>query len=128
MPSPTRAVSPIEHDFSHTWSIKGCALSHPPSSPMEHKMSNSQYDEKLAVIITDTANRVCNSITVEVDNVLPTVSISDDDGEHDDIIMNEDKASSFLDEAQSLYDRAGTVTMDDALLCVAAPYAETLFN
>lgn len=91
-------------------------------------MLNTQYDNKLAVIITDTAERVRDSITVEVNRGLPTVSISDESGVQESLLIAGDSACEFLDEAQRYYDQAGAVSMEDALLCVAAPYAETLWN
>lgn len=86
------------------------------------------HDPGLAKIVMDTANRVRDSITVEVDSSLPSVAIVDDSGQHDDLFMQGDEASQFIDEVDSLYEKAGTVGRDDAELCVAAPYAETLFN
>lgn len=90
-------------------------------------MSNQQQDEKLAVIITQTADNVRGSISVDVDRTLPTVCISDEEGVQEDIFLSEDSACQFLDEAESYYG-SGTVSMEDALLCAAAPYAETLWN
>lgn len=91
-------------------------------------MSSTNYDGKLAEMILGVANNVRNSISVEVDSALSTVSITDDTGEQEAIFLDGHTADSFIDEARALYEAAGTVTLEDAQLYKAAPIAENLFN
>lgn len=89
---------------------------------------STTYDSSLAKVVQETADRVSESITVEICSSLPWVRIADSIGAHDDIFIQGDEAGSFIDEAKDLYNKAGTISMETALLCVAAPYAENLFE
>ena len=91
-------------------------------------MSTTTYDAALGKVVTETADRVRESIDVQICSGLPWVRITDTSGVHDEIFIQGDEAGNFIDEAKDLYSKVGTISMETALLCVAAPYAENLFG
>ena len=87
---------------------------------------------RLSTVIKQTAAR-CTGITVDIDESMPTVCITDnnnDDPATNYIFMQGDDAQQFIDECDALEKktRSKTITREQIELCVAAPYAECIFN
>ncbi len=74
------------------------------------------------------ASNVDPGITVECDASFATVCISDDECVQEDIFMQGDQASEFIENCRRLYDEAGDVTMTEVEIHCAMPYAENLWN
>jgi hypothetical protein len=81
----------------------------------------------LIEIIRASAARMTN-VTVETNSSMETVCIFDDSGAQEDIFMQGEEASEFIDRCKALYEEAGDVGMGDVELHVASPYAENLWN
>lgn len=81
----------------------------------------------LTEIILASASGMVN-VTVETDSAMETVCISDDTGVQDDIFMQGEDASEFIDRCKALYEEAGDVTLGDVELHVASPYVENFWN
>ena len=65
-----------------------------------------------------------NSIRVRVDNILPTVSIEDRENVEQYFFLQEENASTFLDEVDTVSEKHD-LTWEDALYLVAYPYADS---
>lgn len=63
---------------------------------------------------------LCEDIYIDVDTTLPCVAIGDD------LFMQGDEAQAFIDEAEALYEKAQTVSMEECYACVAWPYIENM--
>lgn len=69
------------------------------------------------------------SFEVDVDYGFGTVCIKDlSDDPWDDIFMQGEDASNFIEEVNNLYNRAGNLGLDEAEMYVALPYVETIWN
>ena len=87
---------------------------------------------RLSTIIKQTAARTIGC-SIEVDEYMPTVCITDDSNDDDDtntIFMQGDDAERFIAECDALEKktRSKTITREQIERCVAAPYIECIFN
>ena len=73
----------------------------------------------LAEVIRMAAWRM-RDVNIDVDTLYGTVAIGDN------VFMQGDEAVEFITEAESLYEKAQYVSMDDCYACLAEPYAELL--
>lgn len=72
---------------------------------------------ELVQIIREAAARM-DDVMVEVDELHGTVAIGDD------VFMQGDEASEFIEKARELYDRAQYVSLDECYAHLAEPYTE----
>jgi len=82
---------------------------------------------ELVDIIRKDAARM-NDVTVHVDSRYGTVEITDNAGVHAAIFMQGDDAADFINEAESLWDKAGEVTLNDCYLFLARAYVDCLWD
>jgi hypothetical protein len=81
----------------------------------------------LTQLIRQAAARM-SSVTVEVQTNFGTVCIKDDDGVQEDIFMQGDEATQFINEAERGYKTSRYVSMDECYLWQAEQYVENLWN
>lgn len=79
----------------------------------------------LTEIIKDAASFM-KDVTVALDRGIGTVAITTPG--RDDIFMQGDDATKFIEQVDLLYNESGNVTEDEAALCVAKPYAENIWS
>lgn len=67
-------------------------------------------------------------ITISINHSLPSVCISDDSREHDDIFMQGDEAQQFIDACEWAWNETGDTTIEACQLCEAEQYVKNLWN
>ncbi|MCL2874734.1 MAG: hypothetical protein FWF12_00270 [Betaproteobacteria bacterium] len=70
----------------------------------------------------------CAGVSIKVCRRLPTVTITDDAGEREDIFMQGNDAESFISEFDRLVNRAPDMLFEDALKHLAKPYVECIWR
>lgn len=81
----------------------------------------------LSQIIQSTADRM-RTVTVHVQSIYGTVTISDDTGVQDDIFLQGDDGSAFCSELDQLWDTTGDLDRGTIALHLAEPYTSCLWN
>lgn len=81
----------------------------------------------LSDIIRADQNRYTD-MTINVQSIYGTVSITDDNNFQDEIFLQGDDASNFISEAWDIYHSCGDVSFGEVYHHLAIAYAENLWN
>ena len=89
--------------------------------------ANDDKNNKLKEIIEFNAKYMEN-VTVRINQGLPSVTIKDDDGEQEDIYLQDDEADTFIKEVEELESQCPDIESDKLELSVAKQYVDSLWN
>lgn len=81
----------------------------------------------LTQVIRAASERMAG-VDVEVNRTLGTVVMRDRAGEHEDIFMQGDEASQFIEAAEQLWETVGDMGIDACYHCLAEPIVSCLWN
>ena len=81
----------------------------------------------LSKLIQETANRMA-TVSVRVESIYGTVTITDDMGELEDIFLQGDDGSAFCSELNQLWDETGDLDKNTIALYLANPYVECIWS
>lgn len=92
--------------------------------------STDKYDPALGDFVKKRLAEVGDSsFEVDVDYAMGWVTIQDLSDDHgDDIFMQGEEASNFIEEVENLYNKAGNLELGEAEMYVALPYVENIWN
>jgi len=88
---------------------------------------SAKYDKALAEMIRRYAMSM-EGVAIRVDSKLGTVTLHRDDNPDDVVFMQGEAATAFINEAESLWERAGEVTLYEVWQYLAEEYVSCLLG